>query len=300
MGVYLGDNGRIMLRRKGSTSAFFTRLQGSDVNVERRRFSVDGAHEQFINGDRIEIATLPEVDDIPLTLVPGNVDPDGNIQSSFAAYVHVDSVGGIRLYTKLADAINGFTAEAIELGDIAAPGLDVAIEVISQDTSNCLGLVQEFKVTTARENVDTTCLSEHFKHSYENGLIQGQGEISCFWDYPQDCENLQVGSNEFGSYLAKLCIRLVQGASFHGFFYLFYDPSSDSKSVWYECENCIVNNVAITVTPDQLVQAQITFVTSGQIDLRQGSLPNYLMLEQTPDRILNEDGRPILLQNSEG
>ena len=300
MGVYLGSNGRVKLRRGIGKSAFLTKLQGSDVNVDRRRFSVDGAHEQFISGDRLEITTLPEVDEIPLTLVPSNTDDLGNIQSSFTAFVHVDPLGGVRFYRELSDAINGFLSTAIELGDIAEPGLDVAIEVVGRTDENCVGNVREFSITTSRENVDTTCLSEHYRHSYENGLIQGQGQITCFWDYPKDCELLKTDEKEFASYLAKLCVRLVQGASFHGFFYLFYTESLDQKSVWYECENCIVNNVAVTVSPDQIVEAEISFVTSGQIDLREDYVPSYLIQEQNDDFILNEDGRRIRLENSEG
>jgi hypothetical protein len=299
MGVYLGNNGRILIRRNSNKTAFFTKLQGSDVNVDRRRFSVDGAHEQFITGDRIEITTLPENEEVPLTLIPGNVDPTGQIQSSYAGFAHVDPIGGIRLYDNLADSINGFSDQAIELGDIPDPGLDISIEVVARSDENCLGLVKSFSITTSRENIDTTCLSEHYKHSYENGLVQGQGQITCFWDYPQDCEKLQLDEKEFASYLAKLCVRLVQGSSFHGFFFMYYGVDTNEKSVWYECENCIVNNVAISVSPGQLIEAEISFITSGKIDLRESYIPQYLLQEQDAGLILNEDGRRIRLENSE-
>ena len=302
MGVYLGNNGRIFLRRNSGKSAFLTTLKGSDVNIEKRRFSVTGAQEQFITGDRLEITTLPEIDEIPLTLVPGNVDDTGKIQSSYTAFIYVDSMGGIRFYTEVEDAITGNPDLAVELGDIADPGLDVSIEVAGGNNENCLGEVKDFTITTSRENIDATCLSQHFKHSYENGLIEGQGQITCFWNHLNGCLNetdLYGGDyEEFASYLAKLCLRVVQGATFHGFFYLYY-AGLDKKSVWYECERCIVNNVAISVSPDQIVEAEISFVTSGQISLREGFVPGYLELEQENDLILKEDGSRLRLENSE-
>ena len=44
-------------------------------------------------------------------------------------------------------------------------------------------------------------------------------------------------------------------------------------------QSCIVTNVAVTVTPEELVKTTIDFVTSGLITLREGYLPAYL--EQT-------------------
>ncbi len=301
MGVYLGINGRILIRRNSGSAALLTVLQGSDVNIAKRRFSVIGAQEQFITGDRVEITTMPEVDEIPLTLVPSNVDSTGQLQSSYAGFVHVDALGGMRFYTNIDDAIQGSIDNAVELGDVAAPGLEVSVEVAGNDDDHCLGHVRDFTITTSRENIDTTCLSEQFKHSYENGLIQGQGQVSCFWNYPT--ERLGAGvyessEQEFAAYLAKLCIRVVQGATFHGFFYLYYSGAGE-KSVWYECERCIVNNVVISVQPDQLVQAEISFITSGQINLKEGYVPGYLELEQDSDLILNEDGYRISLENPE-
>ena len=105
MGVYLGENGRIFIRRTSGMAGLLTTLEGSDVNIAQRRFSVDAAQEQFITGDRVEISTLPEIDEIPLTLVPSNVDSAGKLLSSYAAFVHVDAAGGMRFYTNVTDAI---------------------------------------------------------------------------------------------------------------------------------------------------------------------------------------------------
>ena len=85
---------------------------------------------------------------------------------------------------------------------------------------------------------------------------------------------------EFSSYLARLCIRLVHGAAFHGQFYIYADADLSERSVWYECESCIVTNVAVTVAPTELVRTTIDFVTSGPIALREGYIPAVLELEQ--------------------
>ena len=57
--------------------------------------------------------------------------------------------------------------------------------------------------------------------------------------------------------------------------------------------------MVVSVAPDRLVEAEISFVTSGPIRLREGQVPGYLELEQDPGYILNEDGSLIQLENSE-
>ena len=57
MAVFLGDTGRVLLRRKGSGQRYTTEVNPSDVRANVNRFSVDFAHEQVITGDRIEIRT---------------------------------------------------------------------------------------------------------------------------------------------------------------------------------------------------------------------------------------------------
>ena len=299
MAVYLGDEGRILLRRSASKFPAELDLQNSDINPEKRRFSIGDAYRQFITGDRIEISTTPQQDEIPLLLVPGNVNPDGVPMPSAAGYVHVDPMGGLRLYKDLGDALIGQLDDAIVLGELATTSQSVEVKVISRDDENCLGHVSSFSITTSRENIDLTCLSQNYRQSYENGLIEGQGKISCFWDYANFCEEFDSGEMEFAEYLAQLCLRVVQGSDFHGFFFLHYGGSSTNftRSVWYECADCVITNVAVTVEPTQVVTAEIDFVTSGQIELRQGFIPRFL-LKEDEDYLLNENGNKIQLENS--
>lgn len=290
MTVFLGEKGRILLGRKGGESAYITLINAADVRENVNRFSVDFAHEQFISGDQIEITTTGGED---LTWID-----DPNADSSFTRFAHIDEAGGIRLYDTFNEAIAGERAGAIPL--IKPPAdQEVSIKIVSSEQNRCLAEVTGYTVTTSRETIDTTNLGAHYRKQYESGLIQGQGQIECFWALPgKDCDDSYGNSDvEFSSYLAKLCIRLVHGAAFHGWFYIYTDESNDSRSVWYESETCIVTNVAVSVTPTELVTASIDFVTSGPIVLKEGYLPSYLLQEQIDAFILTEAGGRIELGN---
>ena len=306
MAVYLGENGRVLLTRSGGKQPMYFELQNSDINVDRRRFAVPASGGQFITGDTLEISTLPTEDNIPLELVPGNRDDDGNIYNSFEAYVHVDALGGLRLYESLDDAIPGKYDKAVVLGQFTNTTKQlISIRVVPQSDKNCLAHVRDFEITTTRENIDTTCLSSRYRKEYEDGLIQGQGTLNCFWDYvadecPDSCasfeERERYGSVEFAEYLAQLCIRLVQGCDFHGYFFLYYDCDAEDKSTWYECADCLVTNVVVNVEPTQVVTAQIQFITSGPIVLRHGYVPRFL-LQEDDSKLLQENGDGIWLNN---
>ena len=290
MTVFLGEQGRIELERKGSDQAYISLVNPSDVREDVNRFSVDFAHEQFITGDRIEITTTGGED---ITWIN---HPD--VDKSFTRYVHIDEAGGIRLYDTFSESITGKRAGSIDLVQPTA-NQEVAIRIVNGDDARCLAEVATYQITTSRETIDTTNLGAYYRKQYESGLIDGQGQIECFWRKPGvDCYGIETDydSTEFSSYLARLCIRLVHGAAFHGWFYIYADDTNTNRSVWYESETCIVTNVAVTVTPDQLVRTTIDFVTSGPIVLREGYLPSFL-LQEDGDLLLQENQSRIELGN---
>lgn len=92
---------------------------------------------------------------------------------------------------------------------------------------------------------------------------------------------------EFSAYLAKLCVRLQQGAGFDGLFYL-YDGGETEPSVWYEAD-CIVTNVSISVSTSQMVESVIDFVATGPVQLRTGIQP-LMLLQEDDDFVLQERG----------
>ena len=74
---------------------------------------------------------------------------------------------------------------------------------------------------------------------------------------------------------------------------IIYDGEGLSRSVWYECE-AIVTNVATSLTPDQLIETSIQFVTTGPVLLRTGVQTSRLLQEDVdPSVILQESGFAI-------
>ena len=302
MTVFLGDAGRILLRRHGADQQFTTEINEADLRVDANRFSVDFAHEQIITGDRVEIRTISGED---LTWIA-----DDSADDSFTRYVNVDAAGGIRMYDTFSESIRGNRAGAIPLKELplntdGAPiSQEVIIEIVNGDDDRCLAEVTSYQITTSRETIDSTHLGAHYRKQYEAGLIQGQGQIECLWRQPNSsaCDGAIEGDAydlEFSSYLARLCIRLVHGAAFHGQFYIYADEDNRRRSVWYESETCIVTNVAVTVSPTELVRTTIDFVTSGPIALREGYVPSLLELEENEFDIKLEQkpGGNIELEN---
>ena len=294
MTVFLGDQGRVLLQRLGSDERMYTEVNESDVREGVNRFSVDFAHEQIITGDRIEIRTMGGED---LTWID-----DPSADNSFTRYANVDEAGGIRLYDTFSESIRGDKRNAIPLSSPPEDSpQEVFIKIVNGEDERCLAEVTSYQITTSRETIDTTHLGAHYRKQYEAGLIQGQGSIECLWRNPgtSSCETLAEGGYdlEFSTFLARLCIRLVHGAAFHGYFFIYADDNHQERSVWYEAETCIVTNVAVTVTPTQLVRTTIDFVTSGPIALREGYIPSVLELEQNEFDILLEQGGNIELEN---
>jgi hypothetical protein len=273
MSVYLGNEGEVELQRVETGRGLRSELAPSDVNVGRKRFSVDFALGALITGDLITIAVETGQ---TLELVSGHSYPD------WTGYVHVDEVGGIRLYSTFAFALAGGISNALAL---VAPSVTRAIKITTRtDLFKCVAQVKSFDMTTSRDLVQTTSLSQEFQSQYEAGLISGQGRMSCFWEH-------QTGTSEtleFSVYLARLVLRLQQGARFRGKFYI-YKNEQENSSVWYECD-CIVSSVQVSVEPTEAITTEVDFVTTGLITLRQDSSLTY---------ILQEDANKILLESNQ-
>lgn len=292
MTVYLGSQGFLELKRDSAELAAKSSLDKSDVNVARRRFSIDGAEGSLITGDQVTIATS---DKTALVLIKDHVNSKGEYHADWSGFIYIDDAGGIRLYDTFNESLQGGFERAVELVE-PTTSKDITIKTRSSQFRG-LASVKSFDFTTTREQVDITALGSEFKDQYEAGLISGQGSVDCFWSHASscfdDCSDLSV---EFPAYLARLCIRLQQGSDFMGRFFLYVgnDPEVD-PSVWYEAE-CIVTNASVTVEPTQIISSSIDFVTTGQVRLHQG-MPPAFMLQQDGDLLLTEDGDPIGLED---
>jgi len=285
MAIYFGSTGFIELKRDALNSDLATSLDPADVNTTKKRFSVDNAAGSLITGDQIEIET---VDKSNLELLSGHSFPD------LRKYIHIDDMGGIKLYDTFASALAGEVSGALTL---TAPSSKKDILIRTRNTRfRPLAKITEFEITTTRDTVDVTNLGEEFRQQYENGLISGQGTIQTIWQH----RNFQLDTEDFASpefpvYLSQLLVRMQQGSDFEGRFYVYHDPSQSTNSVWYQ-SNCVVTNVAVSVPAVGIVEARIEFVTNGEIRLHNGVPPSFLLLESS-DKILQEDGDGILLED---
>jgi len=285
MAIYFGNTGFIELKRDALNSDLATSLDPADVNTAKKRFSVDNAAGSLITGDQVEIET---VDKSNLELLSGHSFPD------LRKYIHIDDMGGIKLYDTFASALAGEVSGALTL---TAPSSKKDILIRTRNTRfRPLAKITEFEITTTRDTVDVTNLGEEFRQQYENGLISGQGTIQTIWQH----RNFQLDTSDFASpefpvYLSQLLVRMQQGSDFEGRFYVYHDPTQNVNSVWYQ-SNCVVTNVAVSVPAAGIVEARIEFVTNGEIRLHNGVPPSFLLLESS-DKILQEDGDGILLED---
>jgi len=286
MGVYFGQAGEIALKRDALQSALQTKLDPFDVNTSTRRFSVDHSSGSLLTGDEVEIET---VDGSTLELVSGHNYPD------IKKFIHVDPVGGIRLFNTFALAIEGLQTNALTLVTPSA-AKDILIRTKNEKFRHVAN-VKDFEMTTSREQVDLTNLGDEFRNQYEAGLISGQGSMTCIWEhryYDSDQYNEYGSESEFPFYLAQLIVRTQQGSDFDGLFYIYKNSNRAKDNVFYEA-NCIITNVAVTVSAAEVVETRIEFITNGVIRLKTGETAGYL-LQENADKILQENQSPILLE----
>ena len=285
MSIYFGSTGFIELKRDSLNADIPSSLNSADVNTLKKRFSVENVVGSLITGDQVEIET---VDGSNLELVSGHNFPD------LLKYIHIDDMGGIRLYDTFASSLAGEVTDALTL---VTPSSTKDILIRTRNTRfRPLAKITEFEITTSRDTVDVSNLGEEFRRQYESGLISGQGTIQTIWQHRNfQNDTTDFISPEFPVYLSQLLVRVQQGADFEGRFYIYHDPSQSTNSVWYQ-SMCVVTNVAINVPASGLVEARIEFITNGEIKLHNGVPPSFLLLESS-DKILQEDGDGILLED---
>ena len=286
MSIYFGSTGFIELKRDALTADIPSSLNSADVNTSKKRFSVDNVLGSLITGDQVEIET---VDKSNLELLANHNFPD------LRKFIHIDDMGGIRLYNTFASALAGEVTDALAL---TTPSSTKNILIRTRNSRfRPLAKITEFEITTSRDTVDISNLGEDFRRQYENGLISGQGTIQTIWQHRNfQNDTADFNSPDFPVYLSQLLVRIQQGADFEGRFYIYNDPTQSSNSVWYQ-SMCVVTNVAVNVPASGLVEARIEFVTNGEIRLHNGVPPSFL-LQENSDLTLQEDRDGILLEDT--
>lgn len=281
MAIYLGESGSVELKRDSLNEPIVVTIEPDDVNVQKRRFSFDSALGTIITGDQIRLEAYK---DSTFTFIEGYT-------GAWEGFVHVDSVGGLKLYPLFEEALAGELDNALIL---IKNTVNEKITVSTKGaTFRCVAQVQEFELTDSRDTIDITSIGEEFRRNYANGLISGQGSMTCFWEYAATCNDNDCVV-EYAHYLAQLVLRLRQGADFIGRFFIHID---ERAAVWQEA-TCIVTNVAISISPKALIRSQVQFVTTGEIRLLTGTPPSVLLQENT-FKILAENGEGLGIENDD-
>ena len=286
MPTYLGSGGFIEFKRSSMEQSLNGSLAPSDINTGRKRFSLTGVKGNIITGDKVEISRTDGSSN--LQLVSGHNYRDGSW------FVHVDDIGGMKLYTSFALAVGGTTSSALAL---VTPTENQEISIKARNIAyRPLARIEEYEFTTSRDQIEISQLGDSFKRQFENGLIAGQGSMTCFWEHRYVASDPDYSTGqEFSSYLARLILRVKQGADFLGRFFLYRESAGSANNAWYECE-AQITNCSISIPNVGIVKTQIDFITNGEFNLQVGTTPSYLLQEST-DFILQEDGSKIFLED---
>lgn len=293
MGIYLGNIGSVEIRRKSVEGAKQSLVNPSDVNASRNRFSFDFDEGFLITGDLVEIKTT---DGTNLDFVAASGWAANAVQSSGNWYVHIDELGGIRLYNAFDDSLAGEAAGQVSLVALARD-IPISVSIRDRDT-RLLASITDYELNTNRETVDITTLSDQHRQQYST-LISGSGALTAHWDY------VNAAASEPVNYLMQLVLRTEIGSTFGAKFYIKAPDTQSSggsfaatqlnDSLWWEFD-ALVTNSAVSFTPSDIVVSRIDFVTTGPIRLRASTRPvSYLLQESGGKLALEQDAASFLL-----
>lgn len=287
MSIYLGTHGKVELRRQFDGTDLRSTVNVSDVNATRKRLSFDFQRGQLVTGDQVVITST---NNTALSFV------SGYSAKSIKRFINVDQLGGIRLYTSFADAVNGGATNAVTL---SAPSSAIPIRVkVENSDFRVIAQVSSFELNTQKEVIDTTTLSDEFR-SQVSSLMSGSGRMSCFWEYTG--ETVQ----DLPQYLLQLVLRTKVGGQFRAKFYLKsggHNPSgiaaNANDEIWYEFDG-VLTSCASQFSPSSAVQFTADFVTTGEIQLKvQLEGTDKLLQENSDDILLDQNGTAKLLLES--
>ena len=287
MTFFLGKKGNVRLRRfiAADVDALAAKVNTDDVRLSLNRLGINGSISNLFTGDKVNISTK---DPRGLDFIPASNWSVNKTQKSFSAFVNVNAAGA-KIFSSFADAVNNVRANEIALESFT--GSPISVEVRVQDFAfNVLGNVTNFEFQSNREAIDTTTLSDRFRHQYSAGIISGSGRIDCAFDY------ITSGINETPKLLLQLIQRVDLGCSFDLALYLTdktVDPNVDN--VFYLL-TAVVANSGITVDANELINCSIDFVTTGDLRLVVGK-PSEFILKENDDPIQLEQTVDFLLQD---
>lgn len=293
MTFFVGHTGVVRLQRKSENSVDGL-VHADDINTALNRFSFEGADNDLITGDFINFSTEDErgLLFLPATFwsIPDEEVDGYAIQQNARAYINVNAVGGIRLYPSFSDAINNERSNEYSLAQFSGEPIPINVE-ISDTKFNTLASVTSYELNTDRNALDVTSLSDNFQQQYSSGLLSGGGSVECLFGY----ENVNI--EETPLFLLQVINRINVGSSFKAIFAIASNEllSGFKQEVFYEVE-AVITRTGVTVSADSLISCSIDFVTNGEIKLRVGLPPEFILkedsdaihLESTLDYLLKE------------
>lgn len=290
MTFFLGTKGNVRLRRATSVNIgeLADQVNASDVNTSLNRLSFDGAGENLLSGDRVDISTT---DARGLLFFSSAVWSSAVVEQSISAYVNVNAAGGLRFFNTFESAINNVRANEYALASFV--GDPVAIRYQVRDVSqSVLGNVIDYTFATDREAIDATALSDKFRQLYSAGIISGSGSITCAFDYTT------AGVTETPLLMLQLIQRLDIGSEFDCGLYLTDKSVDPSVSNVFYAFTAMITKAGVQVAAGDIINCTIDFVATGEIRLLIGQIEEYV-LKEDDDRINLEQSLDFLLKETE-
>ena len=284
MTFYLGNYGNIRLRRGtdpvlGSISSV---IEIDDVSTVLNRVGFESGYENLLTGDRVDLTTT---DSRGLAFIPASNWSVNQIQDTFSCFIHVNEVGGLRLYPTFEDAINNTRSNEIALQLFAGTAINVEI-TIRDIKFNLLGMVSQFEFNASRDAIEVTTLSDKYKKQYDAGLLSGSGRIECAFNYAS------TGIEEAPLLLLQIIQRLDIGSAFDLALYLTDKAVDPSLQNLFYLLTAVPTNTGISLRSGEIITCTIDFVTTGETRLIFG-VPSDYLLKQDDDRIRTEETATI-------
>ena len=287
MTFYLGNYGNIRLRR--GTDAVLglisAEIDSDDISTTLNRVGFEDAERSLLTGDRVDFTTT---DSRGLAFIPASNWSVNQIQDTFSCFIHVNEVGGLRLFPTFADAVNNTRSNEIALQAFAGASLDVNISV--RDIKyNLLGMVSQFEFNASRDAIDVTTLSDKYKRQYDAGLLSGNGRIECAFNYAT------TGVEEAPLLLLQIIQRLDLGCAFDLALYLTDKAVDPSLQNLFYLLTAVPTNTGISLRSGEIISCTIDFVTTGDTRLIFG-VPSDYLLKEDDDRVKVEQSLDFLLK----
>ena len=284
MTFYLGNYGNIRLRRGtdpvlGSISSV---IEIDDVSTVLNRVGFESGYENLLTGDRVDLTTT---DSRGLAFIPASNWSVNQIQDTFSCFIHVNEVGGLRLYPIFEDAINNTRSNEIALQPFTGAALNIKL-TIRDIKFNLLGMVSQFEFNASRDAIEVTTLSDKYKKQYDAGLLSGSGRIECAFNYAS------TGIEEAPLLLLQIIQRLDIGSAFDLALYLTDKAVDPSLQNLFYLLTAVPTNTGISLRSGEIITCTIDFVTTGETRLIFG-VPSDYLLKQDDDRIRTEETATI-------